>query len=107
MRLPIALALPLTGLYAGTSSHPPQAQIDDIITKFAAKEAEFAKARGNYTSRQSAKLQELDESGGPMGKWEMVSDIIFTPAGKRVEKVVYSPVQTLEYLILTPEDMQD
>jgi hypothetical protein len=107
MRLPIAFALTLTGLFAGTSSEPTQAQIDDIINKFAAKEAEFAKARSNYTYRQSAKLQELDESGGPMGKWEMVSDIIFTPAGKRVEKVVYSPVQSLEYLILTPEDMQD
>ena len=37
----------------------------------------------------------------------MVSDIIFTPDGKRTERVVYAPVNTLERLILTPEDMQD
>ncbi len=40
-----------------------QEQIDQIITKFAAKEAAFARARENYTYRQTVKVQELDESG--------------------------------------------
>ena len=38
--------------------------VDEIIRKFAAKEAEFAKARENYTYRQTVKIQELDPSGG-------------------------------------------
>jgi hypothetical protein len=105
MRLPIAFALTLTSVFAGTSSEPSQAQIDDIINKFAAKEAEFSKARSNYTYRQTVKLQELDESGGPMGKWELVSDIIFTP--KRIERVVYAPVTTLQAISISPEDEQD
>src|SRR6267378_4174824 len=105
MRLPIAFALAITALFGGTSSEPTQAQIDDIINKFAAKEAEFSKARSNYTYRQTVKLQELDESGGPMGKWELVSDIIFTP--KRIERVVYAPVTTLQVIGISPEDEQD
>lgn len=81
---------------------------DEIIQKFAAKELEFAQARNNYTYRQSVKMQELDASGNPTGgKWEEVTDIIFSPEGRRSERVVYAPVQTLRNIILTPEDVQD
>jgi hypothetical protein len=76
---------------------------DEIIRKFAAKELEFQQARNNYTYRQSVKLEEVD--GG--GKWEEVADIIFTPEGKRMEKVVYAPVISLRQISLTPEDVQD
>jgi len=80
----------------------------EIIRKFAAKEKEFAEARNNYTYRQSLKFEETDPGGNPTGaKWEQVSDIIFTPEGRRMEKVVYAPVQSLRNIILTPEDMQD
>jgi hypothetical protein len=81
---------------------------DEIIRKFAAKEAEFAEARGNYTYRQSLKLEELDPGGNPTGgKWEETDDIIFTPEGKRIEKVVYAPVLTLKEIVLTKEDVDD
>ena len=81
---------------------------DEIIQKFAAKEAEFAQARNNYTYRQSVKMEELDPSGNPTGgKWELVEDIIFTPEGKRMEKVVYAPVVSLRNILLTPEDEKD
>jgi hypothetical protein len=80
---------------------------EEIIQKFAAKELEFQKARGNYTYRQTVRIQELDERGNPRGRHEMVSDIIFTPEGKRVERVVRAPVSTLQNLQLTPQDEQD
>ncbi|HTP87202.1 MAG TPA: hypothetical protein VMJ34_09640 [Bryobacteraceae bacterium] len=110
-RLTLASVL-FTGLtlpsLAATTTQLSDDQINDIITKFAAKESEFQKARSNYTYRQSVKVQTLDEAGQPDGgKYQMVSDIIFSPEGKRVERVVYAPVNTLERLILTPEDMQD
>jgi len=90
---------------AGTA---PAINPDEIIQKFAAKEAEFRDARNNYTYRQSVKIQVLDPSGNPTNeKWEEVSDIIFSPDGKRMDKVVYAPVSTLERLSLTPEDLQD
>jgi hypothetical protein len=80
---------------------------EEIVRKFAAKEAEFAEARSNYTYRQTAKIQELDPSGNPGGKYEIVEDVIFSPEGKRTEKVVFSPVSSLRNIILTPEDEQD
>ena len=81
---------------------------DEIIRKFAAKETEFAQARNNYTYRQSVKLEELDSGGNPTGgKWELQEDIIFTPEGKRMEKVTYAPVISLRNILLTPEDEQD
>ncbi|MGA2113957.1 MAG: hypothetical protein ABSH56_04320 [Bryobacteraceae bacterium] len=81
---------------------------DEIVRKFAAKEAEFSQARNNYTYRQSVKLQELDPGGNPTGgQWELVEDILFSLEGKRIEKVVYAPVQNLQNIILTPEDEQD
>jgi hypothetical protein len=83
------------------------AQVQDIIAKFAAKEAAFARARENYTYRQTVKVQELDPDGTPTGKHEIVEDVIFTPDGKRTEHVVRAPLDTLKYLQLTPEDEQD
>jgi hypothetical protein len=81
---------------------------DEIIHKFAAKEAEFKEARNNYTYRQTVKLEELDPSGNPTGgNWQEIDDIYFTPDGKRAEKVVYAPVQTLRNIILMPEDVAD
>jgi len=79
---------------------------EEIIRRFAAKEAEFAKARENYTYRQSLKIQELTPSGAVQGQHEMVSDIIFSAEGKRTEKVVRAPVSTL-HLLLDPGDEQD
>lgn len=84
-----------------------QSQIDDIIQKFAAKEAAFSQARENYTYKQTARIQELDDAGNPTGQWEMVSDITFASDGKRAEHVTRSPVPSLHNILLTPEDMED
>ena len=73
--------------FGATLTDPSPSQIDDIIAKFAAKEAAFAKARSNYTYRQTAKVMSLDDGGDATGKWEEVADIIFSPEGKRTEKV--------------------
>jgi hypothetical protein len=80
---------------------------DEIIRKFAAKEAEFRKARENYTYRQSVKMEEIDGSGNVEGKWEEVDDITFGPNKQREEKVVFAPMNTLHNILLTPMDLQD
>jgi len=77
----------------------------DIIQKFAAKEAEFRAARGDYTYTQTVKLEELDPP--PTGMWYEVDDIIFSPEGKRTEHVVKAPVPNLQHILLTPEDASD
>jgi hypothetical protein len=85
----------------------PSVPVEEIIQRFAAKETQFARARENYTYRQTVRVQEVDDDGTPRGKFEMVSDIIFTPQGKRIERVVHAPVPTLRRIQLTPEDEQD
>src|SRR5215831_11643290 len=93
-----AMAALLLPLWAGDDVNAAE-----IVQKFAAKELEFQQARNNYTYRQSVKMEEVN--GG--GKWEEVDDIIFTPEGKRIEKVVYAPVISLRQISLSPEDVQD
>ncbi len=90
-----------------SKQEPTEAEINSIIEKFAAKEADFARARENYTYRQSMKIQEIDPDGRPAGKREMVSDIIFSADGKRTERVVRAPVDSLRNILITPEDEQD
>ena len=92
---------------AADRPEPSEAEVQSVIQKFAAKEAEFARARENYTYRQTARVQELDPRGNPGGKFEVVSDIIFSAEGKRTERVVYAPVSTLRNIQLTTEDEQD
>ncbi len=107
MRLAVTFVLLSGAAFAANSADPTPDQIEDIIQKFAAKEAAFAEARGNYTYRQTARVMSLDEGGATTGKWEEVADIIFTPAGRRTEKVVFAPVSSLTAFQLDPGDIQD
>ena len=55
-------------------------RIDDIVQKFAAKETQFAKAREVYTYRQTARIQELEDSGAITGRWETTSRTSYSKA---------------------------
>src|SRR5215472_8875999 len=100
----LGLLVPGFGVLAADEAKDVNPQ--EIIRKFAAKEADFAKARDNYTYRQTVRIQELSPSGAIEGRYEMVSDIIFSSDGKRTERVVRAPVSTL-HLLLDPGDEQD
>ncbi len=102
----LAQAQPAPVMVASNTT-APSIPVEEIIQKFAAKEAEFARARDNYTYHQTVRIQELDDDGVARGRYEIVSDIIFTPEGKRIERVVRAPVSTLRNILLTPEDEQD
>jgi hypothetical protein len=86
---------------------PSPAEVEKIIKTFAANEAAFATARENYTYRQTVRLQEYDSSDIPHGKFERVEDIIFSPEGKRTEKVVRAPMPSLRLIHMSAEDEQD
>jgi hypothetical protein len=83
---------------------PTPDQIQDIIRKFTEKETEFAKARENYTYRQTAKLV---ETAPPGGSYEIVEEVSFDDRNRRISHVTHAPVQSLEHIIMTPEDEQD
>ena len=87
-----------------TKPDPTPDQIQDIIKKFTEKETEFAKARENYTYRQTAKLV---ETAPPGGSFEIVEEVSFDDRNKRTSHVIYSPVQSLMHITMTAEDEQD
>jgi hypothetical protein len=81
---------------------------EQIVTKFAARESDFAQARNDYTFRQTVKVDTLDSDSGKVdGEYQMVTDITFTPDGKRDEHVVFAPQNTLERIMLTPADADE
>jgi hypothetical protein len=86
---------------------PPTMPVEDIIRKFGEHESAFKEARDNYTYTQTVTVKDFGPSGEEGGEYHMVSDITFTPEGRRYEDVKFAPASTLEYLMLSPEDMQD
>jgi len=91
----------------GITLPPPTIPIEQIIQKFAANEAAFKEARGNYTYTQTVVVKDFEPTGEQEGEYKLVSDIVFTPDGKRFEDVKFAPMNTLNRLSLTPEDMKD
>jgi hypothetical protein len=92
---------------SGVSNTPPSIPVDQIITQFAAHEAEFKTERDNFTYTQTFSVQTLDDSGRPDGEYKMTSDITYSQDGKRNENVTYAPQSTLERIMLSPQDFAD
>jgi hypothetical protein len=93
---------------AGSVSHePPSIPVEQIIQKFGDRELEFKKERDNYTYTQTFVVQTIDLDGRPDGEYRMTSDILFTPEGKRYEKVISAPQPTLQRISLSQQDMDD
>lgn len=89
------------------SSDAPPIPVEQIIQKFTANEAEFRRERDNYTYTQTVVMQTIDEDGQPDGEFRMRSDVIFTPAGKRIERVTEAPVTTLTRIMMEQQDYDD
>src|SRR5262245_13232626 len=86
---------------------PPAIPVEQIIAKFSQHESEFRKERDNYTYSQSFVIQTVDYDGNPDGEYRMNSDIIFTPDGKRLEKITYAPPDSLRRIQMTKQDLDD
>jgi hypothetical protein len=94
-----------------TSSHiskeQPSVPVQEIIQKFAQHEGEFRRERDNFTYTQIFVFQELDDDGQPDGEYRLTSDILFTPAGKRYEKVLEAPSPSLKRISMSQQDFDD
>jgi hypothetical protein len=86
---------------------PPATAPEEIIKQFAAKESEFQQALNHYTYRRIAKVQTIDDDNKVDGEYYEVDDVIFDPTGKRTEKVVFAPENTLQRVMMSPSDLQD
>jgi hypothetical protein len=93
---------------SGSISHePPAIPVEQIVQKFGDRELEFKKERDNYAYTQTFLVQTIDMDGRPDGEYRMTSDILFTPEGKRYEKVISAPPPTLQRISLSQQDMDD
>jgi hypothetical protein len=89
------------------TNEPPAIPAEQIIQKFSQHESEFRKERDNYTYTQTFVMQTVDFDGYPDGEYRMTSDILFTPDGKRYEKVTYAPPPTLTRITMSQQDLND
>ena len=103
----LSLLAPAMAL-AQDSPAQPAIPVDEIIRKFAAKEKEFKLARDNYTFRQTIRVMDMGPDGGRIiGKHELTEDVLYDGRGRRIEKVIYAPMDTLHNFSMSPEDEND
>ncbi len=99
--------MPLDSGFGRMDLTPPTMPPEQIVKEFAAKETEFQDALNHYTYRRVARVQTLDDDNKVDGEWYEVDDVIFDPSGRRTEKVVYAPGNTLTRVMMSPSDLQD
>ncbi len=88
------------------SAPPSGITPEEIIQKFAAKEAIFKEARNNYTYTQDITVQTL-EGNTVDGEFRRVEDITYDDKGNRIEYVTFAPQPSLTRIIMTKEDEDD
>jgi len=99
--------MPLDAGFGKLDLSEPATPADEIIKKFAAKESEFREALNHYTYRRVARVQTLDDDNKVDGEWYQVDDVTFDPTGRRMEKTVFAPENTLQRVSMSPSDLQD
>lgn len=100
-------AMALDAGFGAMDISAPTTPPETIIKQFAARESEFQQALNHYTYRRIARVQTIDDDNRVDGEYYEVDDVIFDPTGKRTEKVVYAPQNTLQRVMMTPSDLQD
>ena len=107
--LPLALAAE-TNCESGNgplNTAPPQSiSVQELIEKFAGREAIFKDARNHYTYTQEVIVQTLDGDTVD-GEFRETTDILYDDKGKRMEKVTFAPQSSLTRIGITKEDYDD
>lgn len=88
------------------TAQPSATMAQEIIDKFAAKEAIFKQARNNYVYTQDILVQTLD-GNTVNGDYRLVQDIVYDDKGNRVENVKFAPQSTLQGATLSTSDFED
>ena len=82
-----------------------QADIDRIISKFTAKEAQFRRALNSYSFKRDALIQSIGMGGQVIGEYHRVSQFTFDDQGNRYEKISFFPMSSMPEI--TTEDVED
>ena len=83
------------------------AQIDKIVRKFSENEFNFRQALTIYAFNRDAKVQSIGLGGQPTGVFIRNSFMTFKEDGTRFEKILYSPISTLQGISVSPEDIDN
>lgn len=89
------------------ASQPKGITPQQIVIRFAQKESQFKRALENYTYRRTIKLDSIEDNGSIDGEYLQVDDIVLSPSGRKQERVVYAPDNTLTRALLSPADFDD
>lgn len=100
-------SMPLDSGFGPLDNSAPSIPVPQLIQEFTAKESQFRAAFDNYTWTRSVKVQTINDDGQPDGQYYQVTDISYDPDGRRIEHVVYAPVNSLERVVMTPSDFSD
>lgn len=79
---------------------------EEIIRKFAEKEAVFKEARNHYTYTQEIIVQTVDGNTVD-GEFRQKQDVLYDDRGNRIEQVTYAPAPTLQRISMSKEDFDD
>ena len=82
-----------------------QGEIDKIISRFTAKEAEFRRALNSYSFKRDALIQSIGMGGQVIGEYHRVSQFTFDDQGNRYEKISFFPMSSMPEI--TNEDIED
>jgi len=99
--------MPLDAGFGRMDVSEPSIAPEQIIKNFAARESEFRHALNNYTYRRVVRMQEIDDDNKVTGEYYEVDDVMFDSSGRRTEKVVYAPENSLKQVMLSPSDLED
>lgn len=87
------------------SANLSQAQIDEVIRKFSAKETQFREALNSYAFKRDALMQTLGMGGQVTGEYHRVSTFTFDDKGNRFERINFFPMPSFGGI--TQEDLED
>ncbi len=88
------------------ASLPKDKKPEEVIREFAAKESVFKKALEHYTWTQDIRVQTLDGAKVD-GEYHVVYNVTFDSKGQRTEHVIFAPMNTLERILMTEQDVDD
>lgn len=93
-------------LIVSLAASDPRPSPEEIIQRFAAKEAEFAEVWKNYTYVQYITMEVLDRRGRATERQEYKVEVYFTTAGQRKTRIL-SQRGALQSVRVTDEDLED
>jgi hypothetical protein len=100
-------SMPLDEGFGPLDSTQPPVAVTQIVQEFTAKETLFDQALNDYTWTRAVRVQTLDDDSAPTGQYYQVTDIYYTPEGKRAERVIDAPQSSLKDILMTEKDFSD